>query len=56
MTADALKRLEIYYFFPDVALYEATKNRYKIKAEKMNYVEQILRSKIQRYRQDQILR
>ena len=37
---DALKRLEIYYHFPEVALREILKNRFKINDEKNNYVEE----------------
>lgn len=37
---DALKRLEIYYRFPEVALRDVMKNRSKINDEKSNYVEE----------------
>ena len=40
---DALKRLEIYYFFPQVALYEINKNRFKINAKKINFANKIIR-------------
>lgn len=39
---DALKRLEIYFYFPEVALYEVNKNRFKINDEKCKYVEDFL--------------
>lgn len=38
---DALKRLEIYYRFPEVALRDVMKNRFKINDEKSNYVEEL---------------
>ncbi|HVE45048.1 MAG TPA: HipA N-terminal domain-containing protein [Gammaproteobacteria bacterium] len=43
---EAMKRLEIYYHFPDVALYEARKNRFKINEEKMKHVENFLKTGI----------
>lgn len=43
---DAMKRLEIYYHYPDVALDEAKKNRYKINEEKIEAVEKYLLSKL----------
>jgi hypothetical protein len=43
---EVMKRLEVYYLFPQVALYEAIKNRAKINEEKVQYVEQFLRDKI----------
>jgi len=43
---EAMKRLEIYYYFPQVALYEAHKNRFKINEEKMQHVEAFLQAKI----------
>jgi hypothetical protein len=36
---DAMKRLEIYYYFPEVALHEIMKNRFKINEEKFKHVE-----------------
>lgn len=42
---DALKRFEIYFYFPEVALYEVNKNRFKINDEKSKYVENFLISK-----------
>jgi len=42
---DSLKRLEIYIYFPEVALYEIAKNRNKIHEKKIKYVEKYLRSK-----------
>lgn len=43
---DAMKRLELYYYFPTIALYEAMKNRFKIHDKKMRYVEEFLRKKL----------
>jgi len=43
---DALKRLEIYYHFPEIALYEVRKNGHKIIDEKRKNVENILRAKL----------
>ncbi len=43
---DALKRLEIYCRFPEVALQEVLKNRHKIHETKMVQVEKILRSAV----------
>ena len=43
---EAMKRLEIYCHFPDTALYEAYKNRFKINEEKMNHVESFLKKRI----------
>jgi HipA-like protein len=43
---DALKRLEIYYFFPEVALHEANKNYFKINDKKIKYVQKYLKSKL----------
>lgn len=43
---DALKRLEIYFYFPEVALHEAKKNHFKINDEKTKYVEKFLRSRL----------
>jgi hypothetical protein len=45
---DALKRLEIYYMFPEIALYEAQKNAFKINDEKRKHVEKILTSSIKK--------
>lgn len=45
---DAMKRLEIYYLFPEVALYEVRKNGGKISDEKREYVEKILKGTIER--------
>jgi hypothetical protein len=42
---ESLKRLEIYYNFPEVALYEVKKNRFKINDEKSQSVEEYLQSK-----------
>jgi HipA-like protein len=42
---DSLKRLEIYYYFPEVALHEANKNRFKIHEQKIKHVVKYLRSK-----------
>lgn len=42
---DALKRLEIYYHFPAVALYELAKNGHKINDTKREYVKKILEAK-----------
>lgn len=42
---DALKRLEIYFYFPDAALYEVTRNRFKINDEKFKFVEDFFISK-----------
>jgi HipA-like protein len=42
---DSLKRLEIYYYFPEVALYEVKKNRFKIHEQKIKHVEEYLSSK-----------
>ncbi len=39
---DVFKRLEIYYYFPEVALKEVKKNRFKINDEKSIYVEKVL--------------
>lgn len=41
---DALKRLEIYYLFPQIALYEIRKNGFKINDDKRQYVEKFLLS------------
>lgn len=35
---DAMKRLEIYYLFPEVAIYEAKKNKNKINDEKLKHI------------------
>jgi len=40
---DALKRLEIYYLFPEVALYEVKKNGFKISDEKYQSLIELLR-------------
>jgi HipA-like protein len=45
---DSLKRLEIYYNFPEIALYEAKRNRFKIHEEKINFVEEYLKSKVKK--------
>lgn len=42
---DSLKRLEIYYHFPEIALYEAGKNQSKIHEKKITHVESFLKSK-----------
>ncbi len=42
---DALKRLEIYYHFPEVAIYMVMKNRFKVNAEKIQYVEKVFSQK-----------
>jgi HipA-like protein len=39
---DALKRLELYLKFPEIALYEIKKNAFKINDEKRKHVENIL--------------
>jgi HipA-like protein len=39
---DAMKRLEIYYYVPEAALYEVKKNGFKISDEKRDYVEKII--------------
>ncbi len=41
---DALKRLEIYILFPEIALYEVRKNGFKVSDEKREYVEKFLLS------------
>lgn len=43
---EAMKRLEIYYHFPETALFEANRNRFKINEEKMKHVVAFLQSKI----------
>ena len=45
---DSLKRLEIYCNFPEVALYEVMKNRFKINDQKIKHVEKVLRSQVQK--------
>ena len=39
---DSLKRLELYYYFPEAAIYTVMKNRFKVKDQKIKYVEQFL--------------
>ena len=43
---DSLKRLEIYYHFPEVALHEVKKNHFKINNKKTEHVKIFLRSKL----------
>lgn len=43
---EALKRLEIYYNFPEVALYEIHKNKFKIIDKKIEYVTEYLKRQI----------
>jgi HipA-like protein len=45
---DSLKRLEIYIHFPEVALFEADKNRFKINEQKFKFVEKNLKSKFKK--------
>lgn len=42
---DAMKRLEIYFYFPQIALYEINKNRFKINEDKINFVEKYIYKK-----------
>ncbi|MBF0363413.1 MAG: HipA N-terminal domain-containing protein [Oligoflexia bacterium] len=42
---DAIKRIEIYYYFPNVALYEVEKNGFKINDSKREKVIKILKDK-----------
>ncbi len=42
---DSLKRLEIYFYFPEVALHEVMKNHNKIHSKKIKFVEKYLNSK-----------
>lgn len=44
-TRDALKRLEIYCNLPNIALYEARKNRHQLNNEKFRRVEEFLQLK-----------
>lgn len=39
---DSLKRLELYYYFPEAAIYTVMKNRFKVKDQTIKYVEQFL--------------
>ena len=43
---DALKRIEVYYLFPEVALYEVKKNGFKVNDEKRKFVEDFFKSRI----------
>lgn len=43
---ESMKRLEIYCLFPEIALHEVTKNRFKVNEVKMNYAVRVLRAKI----------
>jgi HipA-like protein len=43
---EAMKRLEIYYLFPEVALYEVNKNQFKVHEKKIQFVIYVLHTKI----------
>ncbi len=43
---DVLRRLEIYYYFPEVAIYMVMKNRFKVNDEKISYAERFLSSQV----------
>ena len=48
---DALKRLEVYYLFPEVALHEVKKNGFKINDNKRKFVEDILKTRMNKLSQ-----
>ncbi len=51
---DALKRIEVYYLFPEVALYEVRKNGFKVNDDKRRFVEDFFKSKINKANESRI--